>query len=1596
MACNLNEIKGDSLDKIRIIIQGKAKSIDVKDDHAVFDYGEQYKIKRLDQATKAAEKKQIKIEQWAEKKFGKAFSKGWSSLKTTPSSVILEYGFPQNLSKSYERKIARDNRNPITDLENNSANEYFYAGEIYNTLEDMQLAMEQDIDYLPMADDFSNVNFENYIISKNMLANKMEKRLADLKSNRRFKKTAELSEEIREVKEILDDVNAEIGELESTENIFDKVKESFDNDFNMIEDLISDDKPSIANMHEAEHMLSYLIHISDYSSNNVDNDFIIDKSNTDNLNPKVKQLLDDVAAKTKTLSTKVHNVKKGYLLDIIDSSPKIKKMFPEQEIEEMKKQMLDDVPDIDIISQMFLSVDKQYFNKDSMLAQVIRQELESSRSFNKSFAAGFIQRLNDVAPAAKKKLKEKGYTVSFKPIGFSIFGDANYDLFYQKKDNGSKSGRMVDKFSNKWFDKHFSFFSSNNADYWEAKKTKNWEELNEVLADKFKWLDNNVDFIDIGKIPEIIEDPLFKNWQAQFDTDNSQAYKDELISKIGQHHYDKIVQEQKENLEDYKTSMKHDIRAALTAEGVSTFAELSSKSQHGLNIKIVRNNPFAVIESQKKNQGGRVDYDTGNSSNQYQSHIVYNSYIPKENIKKRNINTGEVTQSDTGFYDDNFKEIESDKDLLAFWEIMNESVSYINMTMNDGSNILMHGALPQQKQNITDILLNKDIGFKGKFMFLLNETKQTIKDTLSINEDYAPRNSDTINKGGIRSVQQDVNIRMRTQQMKLENLLNEKIDNSTEINLKTESREVVDYFMDLAGLEDHQQLYAKVGDKVNAKRSIRELLTNNVMQEQSYNLPVMLRMYLDMVSEYKSQKDSQPKISILKDLYENINDAKSNDNNDGVRKQITNIINSNAKRYQKKRFKSIKTMDIWYDKNLLNRSDSETWLNVSKALGKKNYSEEEKEFKEEAEKLLESLDSTIEELEETNPEDSKLDELKNEKAEIKKILENIGKEYTVASAYNAVVNKFSVYLGLAWNVGAAIINRFQGWYVGTINDTGAYWTAGNFVVANNFIMKKVLRQLPGNDKYKNEIKKTRLLIKKLDILQDETNQLDRAKTDSGVVGIKRKINPFYLTEYIEWHNQTPQILSMLMDEKITDKDGNTVQIFNGKGFPAHKIENGELVLKDNFKVGENVNNWQDFSSSKFAELKGKMSDTIAILNGDYSKTGGIVAKANVVGKTFMTFLTWLPNQLWMRFANNQTNLALGKKNFDGFYTGSFKTAKTGAASAALISTAAFLAAGPAGALIAAPVLLGQAYKLYKSKTSLSELKIASQLAKAGKGIVQNMVGIPINTLIGKNVVGKEKFENLDIADAQRHNLMTLVNEISMLLLMTIAKATIKAMYGNNDDEEPVYLDKARKAKNPNYGKNIRSDEEKSFYNFMENQVTKVIDDVGLYTNPQTLYETILQRNSITSWFNKITAIEAAYTKWTQGLDTISSGPNKGESRMVNELQKAFLPGIMQGTDSFTTLGLGKYMNQEFVTNEDMDSWFYTDYKNDRKIIRSERASLSQEITEYWQDELDYDNLDAETQFRLDKKIKKMVRKEIGIKVPYPEKYKYDDDQKRID
>lgn len=183
MACSIKDIKSDSMDVVRSIVKGNAKTITFtkNGDALITPSPNSKKVRTIVSARKLAEQKVRLINKWSRDKFGSdAYQGQWTAIYESPSDVRLELKFPKKLEEHY---IIKEQRQEAQKLQEQDAER---AGLVY--------ADDYLFDDLPATAD--GFNYGLYVKKKKEMRDYFSTRISVLENM--SNKTKETFEQISE------------------------------------------------------------------------------------------------------------------------------------------------------------------------------------------------------------------------------------------------------------------------------------------------------------------------------------------------------------------------------------------------------------------------------------------------------------------------------------------------------------------------------------------------------------------------------------------------------------------------------------------------------------------------------------------------------------------------------------------------------------------------------------------------------------------------------------------------------------------------------------------------------------------------------------------------------------------------------------------------------------------------------------------------------------------------------------------------------------------------------------------------------------------------------------------------------------------------------------------------------------------------------------------------------------------------------------------------------------------------------------------------------------------------------------------------------
>ena len=1031
-----------------------------------------------------------------------------------------------------------------------------------------------------------------------------------------------------------------------------------------------------------------------------------------------------------------------------------------------------------------------------------------------------------------------------------------------KKDkNGNQTGELLNIFNDIWNkDLKVRRELVNNLNFADFKNKK------DIYENLFDWHKSNTEIINFFKLKAV--KVLYENNEnyAKYFTyseEEMQNYEDELNKLLGKN-YKNIVNNILTKLKDFEEF------------------RITNTDDKYYESNLIKRNHWAFLDNYLKNNRKPTKHTQDTYSSYYSQGFYDLVFIPvKEKTKKSytETETGKIVPIeetfDSGYYSEDFQKIKDNVILYELWEIYKEMSDYIKTTYNDIN--LEKITYPKIEKDFAEkILSNLKAVKEGNFSNLGKMFLDTIDSYKSFF--YQGAGGDKTESGV----------------------------NSNKIDVSAKK------FSDLRRsylLQGYN--YEEATERVN-----KELLPT-----YSNDLDRNFKAVLLAAAVHNARVEIEPTANMLLNYYRTITDANGNTRKNAIEK-----------------------LEYFIDKTVLNKSNNPSkkivasnsglsqilsYLQNNTKFGKrfikkhgfKFLSEQEKIIYEQYDKLKD-LDFNSKSAIEDNIDDKDyFFYIKNNRGNQKEyqILEN-GQKTSVSkeifdNKYKEYVNlklesfglsaslagfiegvlKTLIIKGLGFNIVGGVFNRLEGKHTIMIMDlTGTYWTPGNSDIAARILAfvntNKYSRRFLNKDLIKNseQIDILQQFIDRLGGLQDRKNELQKNANENNFAAID--IFKWAVTDP-EFHTQSQILLSVLMDEVITDNNGNKHFLVNKDTgqFTTFNLENGVLKIKPEFS------NTFDFKSEQMQNFMVKVSNAISHSQGNYNVFDVIFAKKDVWGKALMVFKGWLPEAIYQRFGTTESdigeinvNLAYQTRKRKGRFVEAYKASK--------LSTLTFGvgALGVSYGLLGGVGLIGGAtlsayvYKKFLEKISnqtriendantilklieflkstlIESLNYPSRLLSSVPGVNRLKINKGGNTTFSSidfvsysnangDKISKEEFNKLSNSEKllySRNNtslteeeigaLKAMSRELAILLVLFLLKLGLGAlMYDDDDDEES----KARQR-----------------YNFAQNQIQKSINAINSYMQPTALYTDSSRIGAISFLDNLYNVIHYSTFEW---------------------------------------------------------------------------------------------------------------------------------------
>jgi len=1256
-----------------------------------------------------------------------------------------------------------------------------------------------------------------------------------------------------------------------------------------------------------------------------------------NIRKKVEEIESTLYRKTENLAVETFNSDSGVRRTYGD------KIFTAAEIFSKEKGR----QDINWVDMFVMDITNGIFTDDGELPQVMLTVLQNSMNSNLVYSKGVEKRVDTIQDDVVKVLKSMGYG-----IGIPGIKGAKYDIFRASKDvyysdsgavvsfnvshdeNGKlKKGftkkslfkdSIVQRYSPEYFDKRTEMLGDFNKQLKAANNGGNFNTRQTLRKSAFNfrnnWLDKNTYILEAGNIPEIINDSQFSEFKEYFASNKAEGYKNFLVNQLGEFGYKEEVDKQIKLLKSYKVALEVKKEGLLAQENVEKVEDLPNNILKHLHIWKQTNNPFVAASIINDKKEIHID------GIQYHSFMNYNYTIPRKNKAKLVVKGGKLvkqeTQESTGYFDENFKVIEGNSTLKDFHNILQEvnNKIYEHIPLNRRSDFNIY-SIPKLEKTIYEILASEEYSFLTKISKIYAATMNRIKDLIGITPQntlsYVPVDPITgkpeykVNDGFLKTNKKEIETRLNLELDRIKMALNFPPNmklgslDTWDLTAPYFTKEAIAIIAESMGIKPNIKALQKRLPDLNIKavdiyKIVKAGITDQVVRENSFDLPKIIKLFSHLTMEYKARTEVKPLLEIMKSHYEEIK-----------KPDITNLgetlINARTKetRLDGIRENANRRMDSWFKRSVLGNYGNQNELGDTRI----NPGETGFTGIEQIDKLTTMLQTTVTgKLKKTNEKvlEKKIDDLllqyesvlndKNVSDEIKEAFEQkkailreqkskLGKDFTIITFIDGVLNWIRL-MGLGWNLSSHITNFLEG-QVGNIigASTGKYFKPEHIYRANHIVKGSFIKNLTLGNYVSEGAKKTTILMGRYRILQDAANELQQASDKSNFDRLII-LNPYDGTRRVEYLNQAPLMIAILLSTEIVGLNGEKTNVWDALD------SDGKLLAE--YRTKENIANWENADGDKFNTFAVHTSKTIKNIHGDYHELSGNLASEFVAGKTMLMFKRWMARQFYQRFATEQADIELGIKDYEG----RFKSHNTssGMLHGMIIGGAGLGVIGSGGlGLILGGIIGGGLGKFYGKSTNLS---FAHELLFTIKQLALEVIKIPVNNLTGKQIVKDNDYQALrdkKVSERTIRNLRANLVDMGITLSWIALLIFIKAALFDEEDE--------------------KEDLKRQTHNLLVNRLMQMSGQATMYVNPKAVYDSTIGGLPLIRFVDNLGKTLDKATQALRGDDIIPTGINAGESALVNQASKTFLPGVFRDG-----LGFETHMERQFKPSY-FDRWF---------------------------------------------------------------------------
>jgi len=741
----------------------------------------------------------------------------------------------------------------------------------------------------------------------------------------------------------------------------------------------------------------------------------------------------------------------------------------------------------------------------------------------------------------------------------------NYDIFQQKNADGSKTNRLVYRFTPEFFEaaRDARFKLQTNRDY----------------AKFIEWLDDN----------EIIMNPIIL-FPTKLGDEYHWGQSENMYSDYDENMREKHIQELKDTLgekdfEMYRKSMEEKISNFIFQYN-ETKADLIGQGLSGEDLETalkdweLQKSPYYFV--QRALHGKKLENSQGI--------IVKNDgYSYVNTVPRRFKKDG----SETGYYDKNYENIQSDPKLAELYNQILEITSELSdMLPSSKRKELGINGLPFLRKDISELFGRGNV---------IGMTEGLYEQFIEMTRSKAFEDTDSQERDPITGrVKFKARLHLETEEQAVKDMVESKwirytIENTADMKKMSKIE---------------KQLL-----KERITKEFKKQVVTEMQKERSDDLMTTMKAYIMATVMYHHKSNIEDMLNIISQIAE---DRSAFVTKDGVI-QIDKKTGKPklAEHAEKKREALRYNLEVF-----LTGKARATEGQTKKKILTKGEKAREKELKD----LLETLEQKFlaNEITEKFYSDSK--------AELDAQIANLG-GVLEGSKVGDMALKLVQLKGIGWNVLSGLNNMAFGYVANSTEAAAAeHFDDPSLAKSRRMLTSSAVTNMTFNHYRNAESKKIRKMIDLFDILKDASSELFKAGNKSPIASKFRWLGAYQANKRTEYINQGQTFIAYMLFNKIKD--------LNGKEFSMWEAFDDNGVWK--------TEQFGEMDMSKFSQTKTSVDQLIKRLHGNYDELSPVMGKRTIAGRALFQFKSWFP-ETWRKYWGKETPDFILGDNYKGRY-----------------------------------------------------------------------------------------------------------------------------------------------------------------------------------------------------------------------------------------------------------------------------------------------------------------------------------------------------------